>query len=245
MPSPLLPPPSPIITGAVSALADDFSDATLSKYSQTWVLDNGIAETNVSLSASTGALVSTYGGTINQAELVVLLRDDYALVVGETVTVDVSLATSTSTSDFGIAVAITKTPTSVTVGNLDTRKTFNWAAIYIRPNQNAVRSLSNVGTTLDSGTGGLEADETTVAKLWIKRINATDFSLGYIGTSNASLPSKTVTMTTDVGTAIGFYADLRAVGDTLGLLDNLTIVPERSATALGGFATLGLALRRR
>lgn len=237
------------ITSATSAgaavLVDDFSDLTLTEYTQTRVLDNLASEVNISFSAASGALNTTYSGG-NAAEQVVLLRDDYTLAIGQTLTVDVSQATTTSDLDFGIAVASTKTPTSiVNGGDTDTRDTMQWAAVYIRPNQNSVRSLSYDGAALVSGTGVLTADETAVAKLWIKRDSATSFSLGYTNTSDVSFTSKSVTLSSNVGNAIGFYADLRVNGGALGSLDNLSIVPEPSAAALAGLAALGLAFRRR
>ena len=230
---------------AAVGLVDNFSDLTLTEYTQTRVLDNGAATANVTFSASTGVLFASYAGT-NAAEQVVLLRDDISLAVGETLTVDVSQAITTSEMDFGIAVAATKTPTSiVNGGDLDTRDTMQWASIYVRPNQNAVRSLSYNGTTLDSGTGILTAVENTVAKLWIKRDTSTSFILGYTNTSAVDFTSKTVTLSSSVGTAIGFYADLRANGGNLGGLDNLTIIPEPSSSMLGLLFGAGFIVRRR
>jgi hypothetical protein len=230
---------------AAVGLVDNFSDLTLTEYTQTRVLDNGASAANVSFSASTGALFASYSGT-NAAEQVVLLRDDISLAVGETLTVDVSQAITTSEMDFGIAVAATKTPTSiVNGGDLDTRDTMQWASIYVRPNQNAVRSLSYNGTTLDSGTGILTAVENTVSKLWIKRDTSTSFILGYTNTSAVDFTSKTVTLSSSVGTAIGFYADLRANGGNLGGLDNLTIIPEPSSSMLGLLFGAGFLVRRR
>ncbi|MEO5917359.1 MAG: PEP-CTERM sorting domain-containing protein [Luteolibacter sp.] len=229
-----------------TVLVDDFSDLTLTEYTQTRILDSTFANVNISFSASTGALGASYSGTPNAAEQVVILRDDYTLGVGETLTVDVSQATSTSDLDLGIVVATTKSPTAVSSLDLDTRDTMQWASVYIRPNQNAVRSLSYDGTTLVSGTGVLTADETTVAKLWIKRDSANTFSLGYINTSATSFTSKTVTMgSSSVGAAIGFYADLRVAGGTLGTLDNLTIIPEPSTAILAGLTAIGLGFRRK
>ena len=62
------------------------------------------------------------------------------------------------------------------------------------------------------------------------------------------IDSRTVTFTAnDVGTAIGFYTDLRAVGGSLGNLDNLriTVIPEPASGALLGVGALVFVLARR
>lgn len=233
-------------SNAAVVVVDNFNDLSLSEYTLTRVLDNAAAAANISFSSSTGSLVASYTGGTNAAEQVVLLRNDHSLGVGELLTVDVAQAISLSEMDFGIAVASTKTPTPiVNGGDIDTRDTMQWAAIYVRPTQNAVRSLSYNGIGGDSSTGVLTAVENTVAKLWIRRDTSTEFTLGYINTSNVSFTSKTVTLSSSVGNAIGFYADLRANGGTLGGLDNLTIVPEPSSSMLALFFGTSLMLRRR
>jgi hypothetical protein len=133
------------------------------------------------------------------------------------------------------------------VGDTDTRDSFAWAAVYVRPNQNTVRSTFGNTATVVTATGILTADETTVSKLWITRNTATQYVLGYTNTSAVDFTSQTVNFTSSssVGDAIGFYADLRANGGTLGSLDNLTIIPEPSAALLGGLGVLCLLRRRR
>ncbi|HLP78206.1 MAG TPA: PEP-CTERM sorting domain-containing protein, partial [Candidatus Paceibacterota bacterium] len=235
------------MAGAAQAqLIDDFSGG-LGAYTLTRILDNGIAEANVSFSAASGALVASYGGTLSQAEQVVFLRNDYSLSVGSRLTVDAAFPTQTSQMDFGIAVGATATPTGAAVGSTDVRGGFNWAAVYIRPSQDAVRSTSAINGTVTTGSGILTAVETSVSKLFIERTSLTSFNLGYVDTSAVDHISQTVNFTaTDVGTAIGFYADLRAPGGTLGSLDNLA-VPEPSSFALAGlgFAAFGLFRRQR
>lgn len=231
---------------AATVVVDNFNDLSLSEYTLTRLLDNSAATANISFSSSTGSLVASYSGGTNAPEQVVLLRNDYSLGVGELLTVDVAQAISLSEMDFGIAVASTKTPTPiVNGGDIDTRDTMQWAAIYVRPTQNVVRSFSHNGIVGDSATGILPAVENTVAQLWIRRDTSTNFTLGYINTSAVSFTSKTVTLSSSVGNAIGFYADLRANGGTLGGLDNLTIVPEPSSSMLGLLFGAGLLLRRR
>ncbi|MBC8095131.1 MAG: hypothetical protein H7Y43_04900 [Akkermansiaceae bacterium] len=240
------------LIGAVSQaqLIDDFGVAGLGEYTQTRVLDNGIAEVNVSFSDASGKLSATYAGTISQPEQVLLLRNDFSLAIGYRLLVDVSFLTQTSSLDFGLAVSQTATPAGVVNPTpTDTRLGFNWAAVYVRPSQNTVRAGSFINGVAVTGTGILNVDETLVGQLFIDRDSATSFTLGYYDTSAVRVVSRTAVFTaTDVGTAIGFYGDLRAPG-TLGDLDNLRIVaiPEPAATALAGVGMLTLIgrLRRR
>lgn len=228
-------------------IVDDFNVAGLGQYTQTAVLDNGVAESNVSFSDATGALVASYAGTINQPEQVLLLRDDATLGAGEKLVVDVSMAALSSQMDFGIAVSATKTPTAASVADTDTRDTFNWASVSVRPSQNAIRVNSSINGVVTTGSGVLSTDEALVSRLFIERLSSTSFKVGYVSTSEVVTDALTINFTTgDVGNAIGFYADLRAAGGTLGTLDNLRIVPEPAAAVLGMLGLVGLvSLRKR
>lgn len=233
---------------AQGQLIDDFNVPGLGQYTQTRVLDNGISEANVSFSDASGSLVSSYGGTLNQPEQVLLLRNDFNLAVGNALLVDVLFLTQASQMDFGIAVSATNTPTSASIADTDTRDTFNWAAVYVRPSQDAVRATSSIGGAVTTGTGVLTVNETLVSYLFIERNSATDFTLGYIDNAANRIVSTSITFgATDVGTALGFYADLRAAGGSLGSLDNLTItaIPEPATGALLGLGVLALILARR
>jgi hypothetical protein len=236
---------------AQAQLIDDFSGG-LGAYTLTRILDNGVAEANVSFSSASGSLVASYAGTVSQAEQVVFLRSDYSLSVGSMLLVNVLFPTQTSQMDFGIAVSSTATPTSVANPTpTDTRNTFNWAAVYVRPSQDTVRNTSSINGTVVTATGISNAVETTVSQLYIARTSATSFTLGFIDSSSASHDTRTITFTaTDVGTAIGFYGDLRTIATTLGSLDNLTIAPipepaTMSLCGLGGLLGLAGWLRRK
>src|SRR3990172_2422015 len=113
---------------AQAQLIDGFSGGSLGSYTLTRILDNGVAEANVSFSDATSALVASYAGTVNQAEQVVFLRNDFNLGVGYRLLADASFPTQTSQMDFGIAVSATATPTAASAADTDTRDTFNWAS---------------------------------------------------------------------------------------------------------------------
>ena len=236
---------------AQAQLIDDFSVAGLGEYTLTRILDNGIAEANVTFADTSGSLAASYAGTLNQPEQLVFLRNDFSLAVGNMLLVDVLFPTQTSQMDFGIAVSATATPAGVVNPTpTDTRAGFDWAAVYVRPSQDAVRAASVISGVLDTGTGILAAGETTVSQLFIERNSATLFTLGYYDTSATRIVSRTASFTaTDVGTVVGFYADLRAAGGSLGSLDNLRIavIPEPSSIVLLGLGGLGLlwTVRRR
>ena len=233
---------------AQAQLIDDFGTPGLGQYLQSTVLDNGIAEANVSFSDASGALAGSYGGTVSQPEQVLLLRNDFNLPVGSVLLVDTIMPTQTSQMDFGIAISATANPLAASIADTDTRDLFNWAAVYVRPSQNAVRSTSSINGAVVTATGVLAAEEALVSQLFIERNSATDFTLGYYDYTSTRFVSRTVTFTaSDVGTAIGFYADLRATGGSLGSLDNLriTIIPEPASGALLGVGTLVVILARR
>ena len=184
---------------------------------------------------------------MNQPEQVVFLRDDATLGVGEKLLADVSMAALASQMDFGIAVSATKTPTAASAGDTDVRDGFNWASVSVRPSQNAIRVNSSINGVVTTGSGVLATDEALVSRLFIERLSSTSYKVGYVNTSNVAANALTINFTTsDVGNAIGFYADLRAAGGTLGTLDNLRIVPEPAAGMLGMLGLIGLvSLRKR
>jgi hypothetical protein len=238
-------------TNASAQLIDNFNQVGLPEYTYTPILEATAAAAstiNNNFSDASGALVVAQTGT-NGTEQGVFLRNDFSLSVGQTLTIDAAFATQASQMDFGLAVSATKTPTAANATTTDTRTTFQFAAVAIRPSQDAVRVISYNGTSLVSGTGILAATETTVSKLFIERNSSTVFTLGYIDITGTRFNNTSVTFSDPtVGVALGFYADLRANTDTLGSFDNLQIVPEPSTVAMltGGCAMLALAgLRRR
>jgi hypothetical protein len=178
---------------------------------------------------------------------VLFLRSGDTLDVGETIYLDTTFATQTAQMDFGLAIAAAASTTTASVSDTDTRDTMDWLAVYLRPSQDSVRVTSSISGVVTTGTGVLGSAETLVARLFITRTSTTSFSAGYIDSLANSFTNVTVNFSgsSSIGSAIGFYADLRTNGGSLGSVDNLSIVPEPAAALLGAFGLLGLLRRRR
>jgi hypothetical protein len=235
-----------LIGGAGAVVIDPFTDGNLSEYTSTRVLDNSVATANVSFSSTTGSLVASYDSGTSAAEQVLLLRNDFSLAVGQTLTIDTAFATTGTQMDFGLAISGAAAITSASSGDTDTRDLNNFLAIYVRPSQDSVRVTSSNNGVVTTGSGILGTAETLVSQLYIARVTSTQFTVGYIDTSAVSHDALTVNFTaTDLGSQIGFYGDLRTASTSLGSLDNLAIVPEPSAALLGGLGLFALLRRRR
>jgi hypothetical protein len=208
----------------VTLLIDDFNEGNLSEYIKTVVNDGSAATPNVSFSVNSGALIATYAGTSTHEQLV-FLRDDVSLDVGETLIVDVAMGPTSQQMDFGLAISATATPGAADGTDTDTRDSFDWASVAIRPSQNNIRVNQSVNGVVNTATGAMSGiSETVVAALYITRSSATQFTLGYADTNSVFTAATVVNTTaTDVATAIGFYADLRS-GGSLGTFDNLRIL---------------------
>jgi hypothetical protein len=179
------------------------------------------------------------------------LRSDYSLGVGQTLSADVNF-TLTGSQDFGLCVASTATPTAVATGATgDTRNNASLAYAFI-----GVRSLAwhvvasgwNDGTALSTLQYQVLQGTNQVTGVFITRTSATTFNMGYDMNNTGNVVLGTYTTDPNVGTAIGFYVDMRANG-TIGTMDNLTIsVPEPTTMTLcglGGFLGLVGWMRRK
>ncbi len=219
-------------------LVDDFADANLSEYTRTIVNDPTVTAANVAFSSPAGSLSATYSGTAG-VEQVMFLRNDVSLPVGSTLVADLAMPATTQQMDLGLAVSATATP-AASSGGSDTRTTFNWASVAARPSQTNIRVNRSVSGTLDTTTGALTGVQpTSIAQLYITRTSATQFVVGYTNTSGAKIDASTINFTaTNVGAAIGFFADLRSAG-SLGALDNLRILgPVAETLTVTGDVTL-------
>jgi len=249
---------APILIGSANAVViDDFSDGSLSEYTLTRVLDSNTAS-NISFSSTGGFLSTTVaGGVVNVPEQVLFLRDDFSLAVGQTLLLDTTitstLATAGIVNDFGLAIGTTETPTGLAAGvSGDTRSSNSYLFISVRPNQDTVRAgYANAAAPVTSFTSA--TTENLVAQLYITRTATSSFEVGYYTTSatkvtldlNGATAGNEFTFASGlVGSAVGFYADVRH-DQTVSSVDNLAIVPEPSAALLGAFGLLGIMRRRR
>jgi autotransporter-associated beta strand protein len=221
-------------------LIDDFADADLSQYTQTVVNDAAGTPVNVSFASPAGTLSANYAGDA-AVEQAVFLRDDVSLAIGSTLIVDVAMPATSQQMDFGLAVSATDTPPASTPAALDSRATFNWASVSARPSpgQTAIRVNRSNNGAVDTTTGTISGvAPTNISQLYIKRNSATQFVVGYTNTSLVNNDASTINFTaTNVGTAIGFYADLRTPG-SLGVFDNLRIVGAPISVPVGETLTV-------
>lgn len=240
---------------AVQAQIIDPLTGSLSGYTTTLVLDNSSgAGRGVSFTDSASGLQASFSGTGSSPEQAMFLAPassfSSTFSVGDTLWVNTLVPASTNQMDFGLAVASTATPTAANAGNgYNSRLTFDWASISVRPSQASVRGGDSISGTLNTSFN-TAAGANTVSQLFINWASADVFNLGYVDTSSVSHTLYTATFagTSTIGTAIGFYSDMRASGDSLGNFTDLSIttVPEPSTIAMCGMGFAGLfALIRR
>jgi hypothetical protein len=244
-------------TPAYSAtLVDSFSGSLSAAYTLTRVNDVNTAS-NVSFNTTGGVLNAAYAGA-NAAEQVVLLRDDFTVGVGQTLSASLSGLSGSGTSgtaDIGIVLSSTATPTGSTTSN-STRNGFDWISISVRGLGTGgplrMNYFTNGGAaggdtgSVSNSTVGAPATIADIKSIFIKRTSSTSFDVGWVNQSDVSTVLATRVFTgTSVGNSIGFYTDLRADASTIKGLDNLTVIPEPSAALLGAIGALGLLRRRR
>jgi hypothetical protein len=229
-------------------LIDDFGGG-LSAYTLTPVLYSGSgvpATTTISFTDTTGGLEAD-AANYNDIEQALFLRSDYSLAVGQTLRVDVNWSLGNN-QDLGLCVASTATPPAASTNPLgNSRTSLSYAFVGIRGS-----SWHVVSSGFDGATGlttqQYQPGSGTTTGLFITRTSGTVFQLGYDANGGADtvLTTYTFANSANVGTAIGFYADMRAAG-SIGTFDNLQIaVPEPTTMALCGLGGLfGLVARKR
>ncbi len=224
------------LAGAVSQaqLIDDFS-GNLSAYTATRILKaTPAANNNVYSWQISGGALSINTTTYNAIEQYALTRTDFSLSVGYELTATYS-GLNLNTQDIGL-YAGAGTPTA------DVRA--NYVNVYVRNNgQIFSRGFDGTGE-LSLGGGSTPAN---ISSLFIARTGANVYELGfYDGLTRNILSTRTMTVSSTIGDAIGFYADIRQAG-TRGVMDNLTLtaIPEPTAAALFGLGSLGLVFRLR
>ncbi len=229
---------------AQAQLIDDFTGgaADLTNYTETVVNANNVSggtAPTFSVSSSPAGLQVTGGGT--QVMQTLFLRSDYSLPVGGTLTVAIlNLGTSTFNADFGISVAAQANPFPSSPA--DARS--NEVSIYIKPGSSEIglnafdgrTQLSSIhNTTASQGNSFL-----SLTGLWISQPTAHSFNVGYTTTLSNFTYRTGIALTNGspgdamVGSALGFWADVRSASTSPATLTNLAIIPEPSALALIG-----------
>lgn len=211
---------------------DPLNGGALSRYSDTLVLDNsdGNNGAGVTFSDSSGALVATFVGTVNQPEQSLLLAPTNSfgttLAVGSQLVVNTMVPASSTEEDFGLAICATNQPPSAASGNsYNSRTLFDWASISIRPSQTSIRvNTCTNGVLTTSANSFVISNPTNIDQLFIQRMATNVYSLGFIS-NGVSFTAGTVAFspTSTIGSAIGFYADLRVAATSLGSFTNLAI----------------------
>jgi PEP-CTERM motif len=241
-------------TVRAQTVIDTLNNTSLSSYTLTPVLYSGSgvpATTTITFDDTSGALQAT-AANYNDIEQAVFLRNDYGLSVGQTLSVTLPSWTGTS-QDFALCVASTATPPVASTNPLgNTRTSLSYAFIGIRGGANHLIASGFDGATSISTAqfqpGGTQVSTT----LFITETAANTFTFGAF-TSAASttggvtnLLNYTFVNNTGVGSAIGFYVDMRAA-NTIGSMSDLTIapVPEPSTLALCGLGLAGLVAGKR
>jgi len=253
-----------LMAAATQAQVIDPLTGSLSGYTTYLVNDASLgAGQGVSFTDSASGLQANYVGTGTSAEQALFLAPassfSTTFAVGDTLSVSTVVPVSSTAEDFGLAISDAH-PTAATSGvGWNSRTNFDWMSISIRPSQTSIRQNTDIGGsatvpgTLTTGSfvmTGVSAS--SVNGLYISWVSADVFTLGYINSSDVEVPDDTVTFEggSTIGTEIGFYADLRATGTSLGDFSNLTIqpIPEPATIALcsvGGFLGLAGWMRRR
>lgn len=205
---------------AQAVLIDDFEDTGLAEYTKSVVLEQ--SGLNAVSFASPAGTIQASKAADDGAEQVLYLRDDYSLGVGETLRVDAAVASTTNYADLGIVVSATVDPPDAvwTSGTADVRQ--NYINMYIKAGSSGWGCIAFDGTTMVLSTYITNQDLSVITGLFINRTSPTTFELGYT-TAAGDIVYQTATVTnTNIGNAVGIYADLRAEF-TIGDLDNLRI----------------------
>jgi hypothetical protein len=148
---------APLAVAGPVGLVDDFGTAGLGDYTLSRVNDNN-GTAHISFSDAGGDLRAAYTGSPNAFEQVLLLRDDYTLLVGQSLLVDVAGSGAGWDRDLGIAVGYTETPPTLAGGaSGDVRNSY--VEISYRSNNQVVSFARDNATNLTTGRRAARAHQ--------------------------------------------------------------------------------------
>lgn len=216
---------------AEAGLIDDFS-GDLSAYTSTVILDANGGGSNTSAWQITGGGLELSTSVYDGIEQYAFIYSGLTLGVGEEVQADV--VHNGGSQDIGLYVGGSTPVTGVREHYLN---------VYARTNGDV---LSRGFTDVVSGEVSLKGGATmngTFDTLFIKRDGVSDFELGYYDGGTRVVIADRNGITDNDGSVVGFYADVRAAG-TVGVADNLRVIPEPATLALGGLSLVGFFVSR-
>jgi PEP-CTERM motif len=248
-----------IAAHAQSTVVDPLDGSNAGLYTTTMVNIGASTTNGVSFTENSGGLSANYVGTGTTAQQAVYLAPTASLApaftVGQMLTVNTAVPASSTAEDFGLVIASTANPTAAGTGGVyDQRKSFDWTSISVRPNGSGgnirVNFENNGAAPVTTGGALTITPLTTVSQLAIQWNSADVFTVGYIDNTGTFHPDETLTFTnpsSTIGSAIGFYGDIRLTSTSLGTFSNLSIqpIPEPSTMALCGVGIAGWLLLRR
>jgi hypothetical protein len=215
-----------VVAQAAVGLVDDFS-GDLSAWTSTVILDANGGAANTAAWQITGETLELATTAYDGIQQYAMTKSGVSLGIGEELQVDI--IHSGASQDLGLYVGGT-TPVA------GTRQ--DYIAVYARHTGELFTRGFN-GTAEYGQVGWISP---AYEKLFIARIAANTFEVGYYEGGVRNIMTTRTPTTANEADVIGFYADVRGTG-TLGNADNLTIVPEPATLVLLGLG--GLLLKRR
>lgn len=226
---------------ASAEMIDDFTSDTLdAAWVQSTVLNFGAGGSpTFDTTTNDDQLTITGVGAGNQE---VLLRADRGLGVGEILLTDF-VSMSLISGDNPTAGLCIATATGIEVRS--DMLTCVASTVVRDTNPEWIQCIHWNGTSEVWG-GRIYVDFDNVAKLYISRTGETTYDVGYVDTFGVYQSADNVTHTSgnNPGDAIGYYADMRTLEETV--FDNFAVIPEPSTVMLlliGGLALFSLRLR--